>query len=80
MRKGKFRLRQPKDVVRSAPKVTHTKSGSGVAKSVPKSTHANRIKNLGKFAHPAKLPTGGKIGANVKLRKSKRILKNERRY
>jgi hypothetical protein len=64
-----------KDPVRSAPKVTHTKTMSGVAATVPKSTHRNRIKNLGKFAHPSKLPTGQKIGAaGVKMkRKSNKV-------
>jgi hypothetical protein len=62
----KLRLKQSKDIAPSAPKITHTKSGSGVAKTVPKGTHPNRIKNLGKYAHAAKLPTGAKIGAVAK--------------
>jgi hypothetical protein len=46
-----------------------------VVRSSPKRTHPNRIKNLGKFAHPAKLPTGAKIGASVvkKPRKSNKL-------
>jgi len=62
--------RRRKDVgAPSLPKTSHAK-----ATTVPKHTH--RIKNLGKYAHPAKLPTGAKIGADVvkmkKPRKSKR--------
>ena len=63
-----------KDFVRSTPKATHTKSGSGVARSVPRSTHPGR--NLGKFLHKSKLPAGGKIGiAGVKMkpRKSNKV-------
>jgi hypothetical protein len=71
----KLRLKQPKDIAPSAPKITHTKSGSGVAKTVPKRTHPNRIKNLGKFAHPAKLPSGAKIGATVKMKRKSNKLK-----
>jgi hypothetical protein len=62
MRKTKkLRLKQPKVIAPSTPKTTHAK-----AISVPKSTHPNRIKNLGKYAHAAKLPTGAKIGAVAK--------------
>jgi hypothetical protein len=43
-----------KDLVRSSPKTTHRKS-----------TH-DPGKNLGKYLHAAKLPTGSKIGATVK--------------
>jgi hypothetical protein len=62
-----MRLKKPKrikDVVRSTPKSTHTKSVSGVAKSLPKTTHPG--KNLGKYLHKSKLPTGTKIGVTVK--------------
>jgi hypothetical protein len=61
--------RRRKDVgAPSTPKTTHAK-----AISVPKSTHhPNRIKNLGKFAHPpSKLP---KMGVTVKAKhKSKQV-------
>jgi hypothetical protein len=34
----------------------------------------NRIKNLKDYAHPAKLPSGGKIGATIKKpRKSNKL-------
>jgi len=61
-----------KDIVRSSPKTTHMKQGD-VVRSSPKRTHPNRIKNLGKFAHPpTKLPkTGAKVGAMVKTTKRK---------
>jgi len=64
-----------KDLVRSTPKVTHTHSMSGVAKSVPTGTHRNRIKNLGKYAYPrTRLPAG--VGdAPVKTRKRKSSMK-----
>ena len=71
MRKPKRNVRIA-DRVRSTPKVTHTKSGSGTARSAPRHTHPGR--NLGKYLQKSKLPAGGKIGtAGVKLkpRKSK---------
>jgi hypothetical protein len=60
--------RRRKDVgAPSLPKTSHAK-----ATTVPKHTH--RIKNLGKYAHPAKLPTGAKIGADVvKMKKPSQI-------
>jgi hypothetical protein len=62
-----------KDQVRSTPRVTHTKSGSGVAKTVPTGTHRNRIRNLGKYAHPpSKLP---KMGMTVKAKRKSNKLK-----
>ena len=63
-----------KDIVRSSPKTTHVRGGKDVVRSSPKTIHPNRIKNLGKYAHDSKLPTGQKIGASaVKMkRKSNR--------
>jgi hypothetical protein len=62
-----------KDVVRSSPKSTHL--DEDVVRSSPKTTHPGRIKNLGKYAHAAKLPTGAKIGAVVKAMKSHKSMK-----
>jgi hypothetical protein len=62
-----------KDVVRSAPKTTHVSISKDVVRSTPKTTHPNRNQNLGKFARPpAKLPTGAKIGAPVKVKKPRK--------
>jgi hypothetical protein len=69
-----MRFKKPKrikDVVRSTPKSTHLKSGK-TPKAMPATTHPNRIKNLGKFAHPpSKFP---KMGVTVKAkRKSNKV-------
>jgi hypothetical protein len=71
LRKGNARI---KDVVSSTPKTTHVKDGD-VVRSSPKTTHPKRIKNLGKYAYPSRLPSGQKIGAavKVKLRKSNKV-------
>jgi hypothetical protein len=66
-----MRFKKPKrikDVVRSTPKF---KSGK-TPKAMPATTHPNRIKNLGKFAHPpSKFP---KMGVTVKAkRKSNKV-------
>jgi hypothetical protein len=46
------------------PKTTHAK-----AITVPKGTHPG--KNLGKYLHKSKLPSGAKIGAGVKTKTRK---------
>ena len=58
MKKRKLRLKQPKDIAPSLPKTTHAK-----ATTVPKHTHPG--KNLGKYLHKSKLPSGAKIGVKV---------------
>ena len=58
----------------SSPTTSHAKAIT-VPKSTHRSTHPNRIKNLGKYAHAAKLPTGAKIGAVVKAMKSHKSMK-----
>jgi hypothetical protein len=76
------KIKLPK--AKSLPKTTHSKSGD-VVRSTPKTTHARAIsvpkhtypgRNLGKYLHKSKLPTGAKIGADVvkmkKPRKSKK--------
>jgi len=58
--------RRRKDVgAPSTPKTTHAK-----AVSVPKHTHPGR--NLGKYLHKSKMPTGAKIGAVVKTTKARK--------
>jgi hypothetical protein len=68
--KMKVTTKKRKDVVRSTPKSTHL-SGD-VVRSSPKTTHANRIKNLGSYAHAAKLPSDTKIGVLKSRKSSKR--------
>jgi hypothetical protein len=56
----------------SSPTTSHAKAIT-VPKSTHRSTHPNRIKNLGKYAHAAKLPSGAKIGVKTRKPKAKYI-------
>jgi hypothetical protein len=62
-----------KDAVRSTPKGTHLTGD--VVRSSPKTSHKkprkDMSKNLGSFLHPAKLPSGSKIGVLKKSKQTK---------
>ena len=66
---GKPRTKVGKDTVKTASET------SGVKPTKPRK---NMIANLGSYAHPAKMPTGAKIGAGTVKKTTKRKLLNAR--
>jgi hypothetical protein len=81
IKKPKLKTKAVRDIVRSTPKSTHLKLSKDVVISSPKMTYPNRIKNLGAYAHAAKLPTGDKIGASVvKIKKPRKSTKLKKGY